>query len=432
MSASTAETGVIQAIGLGAGASAEAARLLNAARSRLGDAPAHGWWVPGRVEVLGKHTDYAGGRVLNCATDVGLVALARPRRDALVRVLSRDQEVLVPLASDAVAAPGMGTYIAAVTRRLARHFPGLERGVDLAIAANLPAAAGMSSSSALVIAVHSAVAAVNRLEQRDDYRAGIASDDDLVPYLGCHENGAGFRQFAGDAGVGTSGGSQDHAAILLSRAGLLNHWSFNPFHRVGSVAWPDDLQLVVAVSGVLAEKSAAARGDFNRVAGRALAARDLWNAASGRSDPSLGAAFAAVGSDAVLAAIADEDLRRRAEQTARESEDIVPGAVAALGRGDLARFGALTACSQAMAETHLLNQIPETIALVRIALDHGAVAASAFGAGFGGAVWAAFRRGRPTDGWLSEYRQRFPQHAAGARLQAITPGPGVTALGPLP
>ena len=54
--------------------------------------------VPGRIEVLGKHTDYAGGQVLNCATDVGLVAVARPRRDAIVRVHSNGQTIELPLA----------------------------------------------------------------------------------------------------------------------------------------------------------------------------------------------------------------------------------------------------------------------------------------------------------------------------------------------
>jgi galactokinase len=74
--------------------------------------------------------------------------------------------------------------------------------------------------------------------------------------------------------------------------------------------------------------------------------------------------------------------------------------------------------------------VPETIALVAGAAVHGAVAASAFGAGFGGAVWAAFRHGdHGAEAWVSEYRRRFPHHAAAASLHHITPGPGVTALG---
>lgn len=430
MSAVATDVSVVRGLGLGAEATDRTATLLTQARQALGGEPIWAWWVPGRIEVLGKHTDYAGGQVLNCATDVGLVVVARPRRDALVSVRSHGQTVELPLAVTANGQSGMSTYIAAVARRLARHFPGISTGVDIGIAANLPAASGMSSSSALVIAVHLALAESNRLRERPEYRAGFTGEEDLVPYLGCHENGAGYRQFTGEAGVGTSGGSQDHAAILLSRAGQLNQWSFSPFHRLGTVAWPDDLVMTVAVSGVLAEKTAATRAHFNRVADRVRAAAAAWNAATGRSDASIGAAVLACGGPAVLAAISDPDLRLRAEQTIIETTEIVPGAVAALAAGDTARFGALTARSQAMAVTHLQNQVPETIALVAGAHAHGAVAASSFGAGFGGAVWAAFKRGNDgSPAWLADYRSRFTQHADAATLHHITPGPGATLLG---
>lgn len=425
----TSDLSVVRPLGLNPAATERTAALLTQARQALGGEPTWAWWVPGRIEVLGKHTDYAGGQVLNCATDVGLVVVARARRDAVVGVRSNGQTVELPLAVTATGHGGMATYIAAVARRLARHFPGLTTGVDIGIAANLPAASGMSSSSALVIAVHTALAEANRLRERAEYQAGLATAEDLVPYLGCHENGAGYRQFAGEAGVGTSGGSQDHAAILMSERGRLNQWSFSPFHRIATVAWPADLTLMVAVSGVLAEKTSAAKGHFNRVADRVRAAAAAWNAASGRNDPSIGAAILACGAPVVLAAITDPDLRLRAEQTVIETTEIIPGAMAALNAGDLARFGAFTSRSQAMAGTHLQNQVPETIALVAGAHSHGAVAASAFGAGFGGAVWAAFRQGG--DGpraWIAEYRCRFPQHAALASLHHITPGPGVTRL----
>jgi galactokinase len=430
MSVVASDLTIVRPLGLNAEATERTATLLGQARQALGADPTWAWWVPGRIEVLGKHTDYAGGQVLNCATDVGLVVVARARRDALVSVRSNGQTVELPLAVTASGNGGMATYIAAVARRLARHFPGITTGVDIGIAANLPAASGMSSSSALVIAVHSALAAANRLRERPEYQAGLKTDEDLVPYLGCHENGAGYRQFAGEAGVGTSGGSQDHAAILMSERGRLNQWSFAPFHRLSTVAWPAELTLMVAVSGVLAEKTAAAKAHFNRVADRVRAAAAAWNSASGRSDPSIGAAVIACGAPAVLAAIRDPDLRLRAEQTIIESTEIVPGAVTALANGDIARFGALTVRSQAMAGTHLQNQVPETIALVAGAHLHGAVAASAFGAGFGGAVWAAFRGGdNGAEAWIADYRRRFPQHATAATLHHITPGPGVTALG---
>ncbi len=403
--------------------------LFQEAHTLLGHTPTAAWWVPGRVEVLGKHTDYAGGQVLNCATDVGLIAVARARKDNVIHVKSGDHAVSIPLTPDAQGNSGFSTYVAAVVRRLSRHFPGSQTGCDLAITSNLPAASGMSSSSAFSIAIHHAIVFFNNILEHENYKSGISSHEDLIPYLGGHENGAGFGKFAGDAGVGTSGGSQDHAAIIGSIAGHLNQWSFAPFQRLNAIAWPDSLHLYVAVSGVLAEKSAGARDQFNLVANRARDALAAWNAASGRNDVSLGMAFHHAGCEAVLAKITDPDLRLRAEQTAIETTVIVPGACAALAADDHQAFGALTARSQAMASTHLHNQITETVTLVSLAKDHGAVAASAFGAGFGGSVWAAF----PADAqasiaWLNTYQQQFPQHGHMSHVYRIKPGSGVTTL----
>ncbi len=41
--------------------------------------PRHAWWVPGRIEVFGKHTDYAGGRTLVCPVPRGFAVVAAPR-----------------------------------------------------------------------------------------------------------------------------------------------------------------------------------------------------------------------------------------------------------------------------------------------------------------------------------------------------------------
>jgi len=56
--------------------------------------------------------------------------------------------------------------------------------------------------------------------------------------------------------------------------------------------------------------------------------------------------------------------------------------------GDGAALGGLVDRSQELTTTHLRNQVPETIFLAKAAREEGAIAASAFGAGFGGSVWA--------------------------------------------
>lgn len=74
----------------------------------------------------------------------------------------------------------------------------------------------------------------------------------------------------------------------------------------------------------------------------------------------------------------------------------------------------------------------ETIALARTAREHGAIAASAFGAGFGGSVWALVtEREAPafTERWASAYRTQFPGAAPGAVFLTTRPGAAAHGLG---
>ncbi|HOQ61704.1 MAG TPA: hypothetical protein PKZ08_13850, partial [Vicinamibacterales bacterium] len=100
--------------------------------------------------------------------------------------------------------------------------------------------------------------------------------------------------------------------------------------------------------------------------------------------------------------------------------------VARTGGGDLARFGALVDRSQEAAERWLGNQIPETVTLAREARRLGAAAASAFGGGFGGSVWALVPRDRAGSfarEWHAAYRERFPGPASCARFFETSAGP---------
>jgi galactokinase len=84
-----------------------------------------------------------------------------------------------------------------------------------------------------------------------------------------------------------------------------------------------------------------------------------------------------------------------------------------------------------MAEDTLANQVPETMTLARSARDLGAAAASAFGAGFGGAVWAVVRRDAVTgflERWRAAYLARHPDSAARAELFGSDPGPAAMEL----
>ena len=99
--------------------------------------------------------------------------------------------------------------------------------------------------------------------------------------------------------------------------------------------------------------------------------------------------------------------------------EIVRAAGDALSRGDLERLGTLVDRSQANAERWLANQTQETIALARTARELGAIAASAFGAGFGGSVYALVRAADVEDFascWRESYLDAFPGRAASAEF----------------
>jgi galactokinase len=130
------------------------------------------FYVPGRIEVLGKHTDYAGGRSLLCTVERGVCLVSVPRRDNRVRIVDvgwKAEEVF-EIGPDLVPHVGhWSNYPMTVARRVARNFPGARFGCDMAFVSDLPAAAGMSSSSVLMVAVFLALAEANELSSSRPY-----------------------------------------------------------------------------------------------------------------------------------------------------------------------------------------------------------------------------------------------------------------------
>ena len=402
---------------------------------------ARAYWIPGRLEFVGKHTDYAGGRSLCCAIERGICLLAVPRTDCRLRVRDIRSGDVLRTAVDVEAraeAGSWGNYVTTVARRIARNFPGPLLGAEIAFASDLPPAAGMSSSSALVTAVFAALSDVNELPASEEYRRDIASLEDLAAYLGAIENGSTFAALAGDDGVGTAGGCEDHTAILLSRPSALVQYAFLPVRFEQAVAVPDGHRFVIATSGVAAEKTGAALARYNRASATVAAMLGMWNRATGRADRSLAAAVdsAPDGADRMRQLIRSESspaadagtLTDRFEQFQTENGMIVPAVADALVEEDLSSLGALVDLSQECAERLLGNQVPETVELARAARGLGAIAASAFGAGFGGSVWALVPEARITQfsaDWARRYRRAFPRAAERSELFVTRAGPAM-------
>jgi len=393
------------------------------------------WWIPGRIEVLGKHTDYGGGRSLLCAVERGFHVVASPRDDAAIRIVdaSTNASLHIPFDRDAESKPGhWSDYPISVVRRIRRDFPSANTGVNIVIRSSLPSAAGLSSSSAMVIACFLPLAAFNNLRAMPEWSA-IADDDALAGYLGAMENGRTFGPFAADRGVGTHGGSEDQTAIIRSQPGHLLQYHFVPVTHEQTVAMPAGWQFVIGMSGVHAAKGGAVQARYNALAAEVAALLALWNSCSGRRDESLFSALhsapdavtrlsAMIGADPSLG----PDLADRLDQFVDECDQIIPEVSRLLNCGDVPAIGELVARSQGNAERALRNQIPETIHLAHRARELGAAAASAFGAGFGGSVWALVRREEAAgfiERWRDDYLARFPARRHRADFFATNPGP---------
>mmetsp|Transcript_42649 Transcript_42649/g.90336 ORF Transcript_42649/g.90336 Transcript_42649/m.90336 type:complete len:239 (+) Transcript_42649:1-717(+) len=232
---------------------------------------------------------------------------------------------------------------------------------------------------------------------------------------------------------------------------VVHLFSFCPTRLEQSIPFPCTWAFVVASSGVIADKTGTKLHDYNRAALLGRKACEVAAAALALPQPTtLAACVRAAGDDPLgrirgflaEAAAGDlgtgggayeaEDLVRRFEQFYHESERIIPGvAEALLAAGDGARLGELVAESQRRSDEGLKNIVEETRWLPAEAAKLGSLAASAFGAGFGGSVWAIVDHSdaiRFRDAWRDAYTREFPQWRTTCEFFIMTPGDSVAEL----
>jgi len=224
---------------------------------------------PGRINLMGRHIDHQGGVCNLMAIDREICIAASPREDGLVRLwnaagsypersftfaeLSRDfaqEDWLRTLESQFIqrlvtnTAGDWGNYVMGAALRLQHRFPGRPlRGMDAFVTGNIPPGAGLSSSSALVVASAEALVELNDLD------VGVTEFVDL-----CGE---------GEWFVGTRGGSADHAAIKFGRENQVVSVSFFPFRILEHFPFSENCKLLVCYSGIPAKKTEQARLRFN-------------------------------------------------------------------------------------------------------------------------------------------------------------------------
>jgi galactokinase len=158
-------------------------------QAAFGAAPTIHVQAPGRVNLIGEHTDYNDGLVLPCAIGYGTVIAARPRDDRLVRIAAADYDDAVdgfsldaPVAR--LAQPMWANYVRGILNELLRR--GLPvRGMDLAIAGDVPQGAGLSSSASLSVAVCRLFATLPGFEALGPVDMALIAQASENDFVGC-------------------------------------------------------------------------------------------------------------------------------------------------------------------------------------------------------------------------------------------------------
>lgn len=315
--------------------------------------------APGRVNLIGEHTDTTGGLVLPMAIDLATTVTGFPG-GAVVRLTSADEPEPAVVALDvddpAAATPGWARYVAGVVAEL-RPTVGFTGHVTTTV----PVGAGLSSSAALEVSVALALG-----------------------FAGTTRELAELAQRAEQTASGVPCGIMDQ---LASAAGVAGHALLIDCHtlEVEPVPLPDGVEVRVIHSG-----------QARQLAGSAYAER---RAAVEAAQETLGP-LRLLTDAAAADALADPVLRRRARHVISENARVRAFA-AALRSGDLGTAG------EAMAESHrslrddfeVSTDVLDAL-VARLGATPGVFGARLTGAGFGGCVVALTEPGALREGWL--------------------------------
>jgi galactokinase len=350
----------------------------------FGGRPKGRWWAPGRVNLIGEHTDYNDGFVLPLALGQGVVAAARARDDDLLRVRSAQRQDMVEVRLTDITpgtVDGWSAYVAGVAWALRQRGHDIP-GIDVLVDGDVPVGAGLSSSAALECAVAIAWNDLADLKLSRDELAAIA------------------RSAENDV-VGAPTGVMDQMASLHAKAGHLVFLDTRSLHveQVPFDLAPAGLALLVIDSRAphaLVDGQYAERHQSCFTAAKLLGVRAL------RDIP-------LDDLDGALARLDEDILRRRVRHVVTENARVLEVVdVLSAGRDPRDIGPALTASHESMRDDFEITVVQVDTA-VSTALAAGAYGARMTGGGFGGCVLAlvdADRVDAVTAAVEREYRNR--------------------------
>ncbi len=341
-----------------------ATRAAEAFTARFGSAPEGVWAAPGRVNVIGEHTDYNGGHVLPVALPHTIRAAVARRDDGrlvLASLQHADADADVAVADLTPGTPGgWAGYPAGVVDQVRASVPG---GVSLLVDGDVPSGAGLSSSAALECAVALALS--------DLFGLGLAPDA-LVDVARRAENDF----------VGAPTGILDQSASVLCTAGHALHldtrdrtWQQVPLDLAAA-----GLALLVVDSGTTHDHAESGYGDRRRECeegARRLGVEFLC-------DVTDVAGLAALDDGTEEGAV----LLRRARHVVTEDARVAEVVALLHGGADPRETGPVLTAGHASLRDDFQISVPELDRVVEVALDAGAYGARMVGGGFGGSAVA--------------------------------------------
>ena len=332
--------------------------------ARIGREPTGVWAAPGRVNLIGEHTDYNDGYVMPFALThrVMIAAAPRPGGGWSVTSLNNDSSRIFEVADLQPGMTGWPAYVAGVVWALRQAGHRVE-GADLVLTSDVPEGAGLSSSAALECAVLTALADLNDLDIAGLDRAKLARRSENV-----------F--------VGAPTGLMDQAAATLCTAG---HALFFDCRTYDS----EQVRFELASAGleilVLDTKTPHALVDSEYAARRASCeeAARLLGVSALRDVTNL---------DAALDQLPDAVIRRRVRHVVTENARVLE-AVTALRAGRIADLAPLLDASHASMRDDFEITVPQVDLAVEVARASGALGARMTGGGFGGCIIALVPEG---------------------------------------
>ncbi|MDQ1495574.1 MAG: galactokinase [Actinomycetota bacterium] len=337
-------------------------------RSRFNRSPAGVWSAPGRVNLIGEHTDYNGGYVLPFAIDLRTQAAVALRDDGRVSVLSVQRggdpvefavEDLKPHASSGWAGYAVGVVWALRDKGFDVN------GLDIVLDGRVPTGAGLSSSAAIECAVGLAALELSGIDLALEDMARIA-------------------QYAENEYVGVPCGLMDQMAVSVCRADHALFFDVRDDVREHEPFAPHDDGLAVLVINTRAQHAHAGGAYAERRKSCEAAAKQL------------GVAYlrdiARSELDAALRTLDDDVLRRRARHIITENDRVLT-TVDLLRNGRLSEIGPLLTASHESLRDDFEVSAPELDTAVDAALASGALGARMTGGGFGGSAIALVNAG---------------------------------------